>query len=214
MTYYIVGFLMAVGTLFGRYICGYACPFGLIQELLYKLPIKKLKAPKTFGVLKYGKYLTLAVLVVAVPLITFAITGAGVPAFCKYLCPAGPLEAGIPVLLLNSGLRSAAGWLFVLKLALLVVTLAACALIFRPFCRFVCPLGAVYGLFNPISVLGLRLDRDKCTGCKACARVCKMGVDPSVNPGDFECIRCGDCVRACPEGALSEGLVKVVARKA
>ena len=182
MTYYLVGFFLTVGTVFGRTICGYACPFGLIQELIYKIPFKKVRNSRVFGVLKYGKYLALAVLVIAAPLLTSAITGVGTPAFCKYLCPAGTLEAGIPLLLFNGQLRDAAGWLFVLKMTLLIATVAACVMIYRPFCRFVCPLGAIYGLFNPISVIGIRLDTDACTQCKACERVCKMGVDPSVNP--------------------------------
>jgi ferredoxin-type protein NapH len=202
---YVSGILIFVGALLGRFICGWACPFGLAQELLYKIPSPKLQRKRAFGMLKYGKYVMLAGLVLLVPYVMYLQDGFATPTFCKYVCPAGTLEAGIPLVSMNETLRQSIGWLFSWKVLLLVATVVLSVFVFRPFCRFVCPLGAIYGLFNRISVFGLRLEAPKCTHCNACARVCKLDVNPSKTPGSAECIRCGDCVKACPTGALRFG---------
>ncbi len=205
ISFYVIGILIFFGALLGRFICGWACPFGLIQELLHKIPSRKLKHKKAFGVLKYGKYVFLVVFVLLLPTLYVLQHGIPSPAFCKLICPAGTLEAGVPLVTLNPSLQQSIGWLFSWKMLLLIVTIVASVIIYRPFCRFVCPLGAIYALFNKISVFGLKFDTSKCTHCNACARACQMEVDPSKAPGSGECIRCGDCVKACPTGALKLG---------
>lgn len=204
---YVTGFLIFIGALFGRFICGWVCPFGLVQELMYKIPSRKIKRARPFGTLKYLKYVLLVVFVVAWPIITYLQTGNATPTFCKYICPAGTLEAGIPLIALNPVLQASIGVLFSWKLWLLVATLVWSVFIYRPFCRFVCPLGAIYALFNKIAVFGLRLDAEACIKCGKCAKVCKMEVDPSVAPSSAECIRCGDCIKACPVNALRFGAI-------
>ena len=201
-SFYVVGLLMAFGVALGRFICGFLCPFGLIQELVHKIPSPKLKLARGFLYLKYG---VLAVFVFALPLLATNFMGMGQPAFCQYICPAGTLTGGIPLLLANPALRDTLGWLFSLKSAILALTIAGCVLVYRFFCRVLCPLGAIYSLFNRISLYQLRLDKEKCVGCGACARACRMGVDPSRQPNAAECIRCGDCVAACPVRALEAG---------
>ena len=91
--YYVLGTLLLFGALFGRFICGFLCPFGLIQELLYKLPVPKIKKSKVTAVLSWLKYVILVVFVIGIPLLY------AVPGFCKYICPAGTLEGGIPLVL-------------------------------------------------------------------------------------------------------------------
>ena len=207
VSFYVVGILIFVGALLGRFICGWACPFGLIQELLHKIPSRKLRHKKAFGWLKYGKYVFLAVFVVLLPIVFYVQSGIASPAFCKYICPAGTLEAGIPLVALNASLQSSVGWLFSWKLLILVGVITLSVFIWRPFCRFVCPLGAIYALFNKISVFGMRFEPASCTHCGACARVCKADIDPSKTPNNTECVRCGDCVKACPTAALKFGAV-------
>lgn len=201
---YVLGYMAAAGLLAGRFICGWLCLFGLVQELLYKVPIPKLKIPdKVDRAMRYLKYVVLAVLVIGLPLFYRSEYGAGVPFFCKYLCPVGTLEGGVPLVLLNDGLRSALGWLFRWKMLILALCLGACMFIYRPFCKYICPLGAFYALFQKISIVRMKADEHACTGCGACSRVCAMGVDPVRDPNSAECIRCGECMDACPAKALS-----------
>jgi len=201
---YVLGFLVFVGILLGRFVCGWLCPFGWIQELLHKIPVKKIRVPAAVNnCLKWVKY---AVLLLAVILLPMALTdrfGISTPYFCKYICPAGTLEGGIPLLLLNEPLRNAIGFLFSWKVGILAVIVVLSLLIFRPFCRWLCPLGAFYSIFNPISFYRYKVDSDKCIRCGKCERVCKMDISPCTMPNSPECIRCGECKKACPTKAIT-----------
>ena len=202
--FYVVGYLAVIGLLVGRFVCGWLCLFGLIQELLYSIPTPKLTIPeKADRILRYLKYVMLAVMVFALPFFFRSAMGVGDPFFCKYVCPVGTLEGGIPLVFGNPSLCSAAGILFNWKLGLLLLCIAASIFIYRPFCRYICPLGAFYALFQRISLIKMSCDPAKCIHCGACARVCKMKVDPSKDPCSPECIRCGDCIKSCPQKALS-----------
>lgn len=203
MPFAVLGFLFLFGSLLGRCVCGWLCPFGLVQDLLYKLPVPKWTVPRRLDrPARYGKYAVLVLLVIALPAL-----GQGVvpPLFCKYLCPAGTLEGGIPLLLLDKSLRKAAGALFQWKVLVLVVILALAAAVQRPFCKYLCPLGAFYALFNRFSFYQMGLDQDKCVRCGQCERACPMGVEVTKNINSPECIRCGRCREVCPAGAVSGG---------
>ncbi|MEA4955940.1 MAG: 4Fe-4S binding protein [Pseudoflavonifractor sp.] len=201
--FYVVGFLSLLGVLFGRFICGWLCVFGLIQDLLYKIPTPKLKVnQKLDHVLRYLKYVVLAVFVLLLP--TFLVDEFGIspPYFCKYVCPVGTLEGGIQLVLLNKSLQSTIGLLFGWKFFLMASILISSIFIYRPFCKYICPLGAFYALFNKISFIKIHVDADKCTSCGLCAKKCKMGINVQKTPNNTECIRCGDCMNACPQKAL------------
>lgn len=200
---YAAGFLIFIGALAGRFVCGWLCPFGLFQDLLYKIPFLK-KAGNFRGdkQLRKLKYVVLIVFVILLPMFVVDILGQGAPYFCKLICPAGTLEGGIPLVLLNKSVRSALGWLYVWKNALLLAVIILSVLVYRPFCKYICPLGAVYSVFNPIAVFRYRVDREACVDCGACARVCKMQVNPAERPNHPECIRCGVCKKACPVKAI------------
>ena len=201
---YVIGYLAIIGLFIGRFICGWFCLFGLIQELLYKIPTPKLTVPeKPDKILRYLKYLILLVMVFLLPFFYRSQYGAGEPFFCKYICPVGTLEGGIPLVLLNSMMRGALGWLFRWKFLLLILCASASIFIYRPFCKYICPLGAFYGLFQKVSLIRMRVDREKCVDCGICVRTCKMNVDPHKTPNDSECIRCRACIKACPMHALT-----------
>ncbi len=200
-SFYIVGSLCAFGILFGRAVCGFLCPFGLLQELIYKIPFPKCKR-KLPGWLKYIKYGMLLIVVLMLPVLITNATGMGNPYFCKYICPAGTIEGGIPLLLTNQNLRKMAGGVMAFKIIIAFLTIAGCLMISRFFCKILCPLGAFYGFFNKISFIRLETDRNSCESCGKCSKVCPMDVDPSVNPNSPECIRCGKCIASCHKQAI------------
>ncbi|SDN99578.1 4Fe-4S binding protein [Acetanaerobacterium elongatum] len=209
-SYYIVGFLMLIGAVCGRFACGWLCPFGLIQELLHKIPFpKKIKTFKGDKLLRLLKYLVLLIFVIFLPMLLRDIIGQGAPYFCKLICPVGTLEGGIPLVALNESLSGALGWLYTWKLAFLGAALFFSIIIYRPFCKYICPLGAIYSVFNPIAFYRYRIDADKCTSCGACSRACKMNIDVMRSANSLECIRCGKCKTACPTGAICSG-VKII----
>lgn len=201
--FYVAGFLMFVGALTGRFVCGFLCPFGLIQDLLHKIPfLKKIETFRGDKLLRKLKYVILLVFVIFLPMVLVDVLGQGAPCFCKLICPAGTLEGGFPLVLLNKSMQSAVGWLYAWKNVILIVTVIFSMMIYRPFCKYICPLGAVYSVFNPIAVLRYRVEKEICTECGVCAKVCKMQVNPVESPNHPECIRCGVCRKSCPVNAI------------
>ena len=201
-SYYITGFLILLGVLLGRVICGFLCPFGWFQELLHKIPTKKLSTKK-LKPLTYLKYVVLLVMVVLLPVLVTNQLGMGDPFFCKYLCPQGVLEGAIPLSMANAGIRAALGSLFTWKFIVLLTVIVLSIVFYRPFCKWLCPLGAFYALLNKVSLFQMQVDQSKCVSCGKCAKVCKMDVDVTKSPNHTECIRCGMCIRACPTDAVS-----------
>jgi polyferredoxin len=199
---YVVGSLGLVGVIGGRLPCGWLCPFGLLQELIYKIPVPKLKIP-TF--LTYLRYVVLLVMVILLPLLLVDSFGQGSPWFCKLICPAGTLEAGVVLALINLELRSQLGFLFAWKVSLLVLFLVWMALSQRPFCRTICPLGTILGFFNGISAFEIKVDLDNCLVCNACQRACPVDIKIYQNPGSSQCIRCLQCQEVCPTGCITSG---------
>ena len=200
-TYYITGFFILLGVLLGRFICGFLCPFGWFQDLLHKIPGKKFSTAK-LKPLRYLKYVILVVFVILLPAFVTNSLGMGDPFFCKYICPQGVLEGAIPLALANSGIRAALGHLFTFKFTILALFIILSILFYRPFCKWICPLGAIYSLFNKVSFLKIQVDHEKCVGCQKCSRVCKMDVNVVDTPNHPECIRCGECMKACPTDAI------------
>ena len=205
LTFYVSGILIFFGAVFGRFICGWLCPFGLVQDLLYKIPfVKKLKKLPGDKWLRYLKYVILLGFVIILPLIALDAFGQGQPWFCKYICPSGTLFAGIPLIAANPTLQAALGWIFTWKTAILIVLILLSVLVYRPFCRYICPLGAIYGLFNPISLYRYKINPDKCIGCGLCSKACKLDIPVYKIPNSPECIRCGECLKSCPYNAITK----------
>lgn len=193
--WFVIGFLTAVGAIAGRATCGWLCPFGLLQDLLHRLPTPKWRPPKAMRLLKY---LCLVVLVVLMPLFWVDSFGYSEPAYCKYLCPAGTLQGGILLPLLNPDLRGVLGKLFAWKMTVLALFLATMVFVARPFCSWACPLGAFLAPFNRASLLRLHVEADRCVQCGACRKVCVAGLDPVTELDSGDCVRCLECARVCP----------------
>ena len=201
---YVVGLLVIFGTILGRFVCGFLCPFGLLQDLLFKIPFfKKLRRLPGEKGLRWLRFVFLGVFVILLPMFVIDITGLGKPWFCKYICPVGTLEGGIPLVLLDKAMRGAAGFLFKWKLVILIITLLSSIIIYRPFCRYVCPLGAIYGIFNKISFFRYTVDTSKCTQCSECQKICKLDIPVWKEPNSMDCIRCGECKAGCKNSAIS-----------
>jgi len=202
-SFYVTGLLMLFGLLFGRLVCGFLCPFGLFQELLHKIPFPKIR--NLWKPLLRLKYVIFVVFVLALPALFRGSTGIGDPAFCKYICPAGTITAGIPLLITNPEMRDAIGWLFFFKAVIAFITILGCLSVYRFFCKIMCPLGAFYSLFNKLALYRLSFCKENCVNCETCSDTCKMMVNPSQAPNSPECIRCGDCVKSCRSSALKAG---------
>lgn len=201
-SFYVGGFLILTGTVFGRLICGWICPFGLFQELIYKI---KTRTFKLHPRLPHLRWAALIGLVVFIPLI------GGGQSYCQYLCPAGTLEGGVPFAVFSPPIRDLIGRLYFFKVFLLILFSTGSVFIFRFFCRTACPLGLIYGLFNRISLLGFRFESDRCLDCGRCRQACPVDLNPAA--GEFvnnACIRCLKCRDACPVNCLHFGIAKLL----
>lgn len=203
--FYVIGFLGAVGSLIGRFPCGWLCPFGFIQELFYKIHTTKIHIPKFMLCLKY---VVLAVMVIVLPLLILDEFGFGQIWFCKWICPVGTLEAGIPLATLNAEIRNQLGFLFNWKMGVLILFIIWMTFSKRPFCRTVCPLGAIFGPFNKTSIFRMVVNEDKCTLCNKCQKVCSVDIKIYESPNSPECIRCLKCINSCKPGAIEYEFIK------
>ncbi|MCK4575811.1 4Fe-4S binding protein [candidate division WOR-3 bacterium] len=198
--YYLIGIFGVTGFSVGRAPCGWLCPFGFIQDLLYKIRTFKITIPRFFS---YFKFAILVIVVILLPYFT------GESWFSK-VCPVGLLEGGIPIIAWNPqtgglvGLRRLLGWLYFTKLGILSIIIGLSVISKRPFCRIFCPLGAILALFNKVSLLQVNLKKGDyiCEDCNMCRDVCPMDIKIYENLTDVDCIRCGRCVHICPENAL------------
>ncbi len=198
----VLGFFFLFGSLLGRTVCGWLCPFGLVQDLLHRIPVfQKRKRLPFHRILIYGKYAVLLFLVCIGSMFLFG-GFARIPAFCKYLCPSGTLLGALPLLSANGLLRSQIGGLFFWKLGILIVILVLSVKIFRPFCQYLCPLGAIYSWFNRFSLVQIHWEEEQCISCNVCQKACPVGLSVREISRSPECIRCGRCVSACPARCL------------
>lgn len=188
---YVIGTLMLLGGLFGRMMCGWLCPFGWLQDQIGKLSRRRGRVP---GVLYYLRYVVLIVLVFVVPYYTHVMW------FSK-LCPQGALEGGLLQPLLHPELRGMMGGWWWTKQAILLATFAAMLFWRRPFCAVVCPLGAIFSLFQRVSAWQVRWLEARCTHCLWCVRQCPQGIDPRYEVNSHKCVGCLECQK-CPFDAI------------
>ena len=200
--FYVFGILMLYGLILGRTICGWLCPLGLIQELLHKLPTPKIRKSRITRALTWLKYIILALFAVGITAWYGIVHGVALPGFCKYICPGGTFEGAVFLLSNpnNAGDFSMLSILFTRKFIIMLIIGLACVFCYRSFCRFICPLGAIYGFFSKIAIVGVKVDAARCNHCGSCVRSCGMDVR---HVGDHECIHCAKCMDVCNQKAIS-----------
>jgi len=184
----LIGTLLVVGGLVGAAVCGWMCPFGFLQDLASRVPTRKFTLPAWSGHLRY---VVLAGLVLAIPF----FFGESHPLYICSVCPAGALEGSAPNLVKTAVAGGPVIWPNALKIGIVAAFLGAMFFVSRPWCTLLCPLGAIYGLFNRASVFFLRFLPEKCTNCGLCRKLCPMGVKPDERANDPRCMRCLECTR-------------------
>ncbi len=187
-----VGLLVVVGALFGSLVCGWACPFGFLQDLAAKVPTPKFDLPRIAGHFRY-------VMLIGTVLLIPYFFGEEHPLFVCRICPAGALEAAVPNMIEQAIAGKEVVWPNAAKLIILASFLIAIFFMRRPWCRLLCPLGAIFTLFNRFSAFFLRFDSEECTHCERCHKLCKFGIEPEKAPNDLRCVRCLECTRCSPE---------------
>ncbi len=193
----VIGTLVAVGAVFGSFVCGWACPFGFLQDLIARVPTPKFELPAWMGLTRYA---VLLVFVLAVPF----LYGEHHPLFFCSLCPAGALEAAVPYAVRQATEAGEIAWPSAAKTTILGLILAAMFFKRRPWCTVFCPLGAIYGLFNRVSIFFVRFQPQRCTDCELCHGRCPCVGRSERRAGPERCVRCLECVQC---NALSLGSV-------
>ena len=179
--YSAIAILVLAGLIGGRLVCGWICPFGLIQDWLDKIRRRKIVFNPKFRFLKYG---ILMVFIFAIP---FFFPGPIL--FCR-LCPVGTIESTIPWRLMGVVNTFTSG--FYIRLGVLAVILMLVSFSSRGFCKYLCPLGVIFGFFNRFSLVRMKM-KDDCNECRLCAKKCPVDINPVGQRNNSECIRCGQC---------------------
>lgn len=189
--FYALGTLGVFGLALGRFWCGWACPFGAIQDVV--LWVRRRGDLVNLRRAAWTKFVVLGLVL----LLAWAVADL---LFCK-ICPAGSLFAAIPHRFVSPELSF--GTFFYVHLATLAVSVVAFFLIGRFWCRYLCPLGAIFGAFNPVSMLKVRVNFNECNRCRQCLDVCPVKIEELEDvENSTDCIRCGKCVEACNNKAL------------
>jgi ferredoxin len=187
-------FFAALAVIGNKLVCGWACPFGALQELIYSLPLlRRLKRRKVPFVLSNSIRAGLFVLML---LLLFGVVG-GRKGFVLY--------HGInPFNLFNLEFES---------LSMLLAVIAALVLslgVYRPFCQFICPFGLLSWVLERVSLNRVKVDHSRCNQCGSCIRACPLEAAKHLVAGKLlaaDCYSCARCLTVCPSDAISYGSV-------
>ena len=185
-------FFVVLAIIGNKLICGWACPFGALQELVYSLPIlrkmKQWKAPFWLtNTIRGGLFCV-------VLLFLFGIVG-GRKGFVIY-------HYLNPFNLFNLDFDH---WLI---LVTVVVSLTLAFFIYRPFCHLICPFGFVSWIAERVSLTRVKIDHEKCTDCGLCIKACPtQAAKDRVLDKLFaaDCFSCARCLNVCPQDAIRYG---------
>lgn len=187
--------VIPVTLLFGRFFCGWMCAFGTLGDLLYLFSNKVLKISihvneKVDRVLKYIKYVILCFIIIAIWSMKFIDTSS-----------LSPWDAfGSLVTFRKLPDFSFVITEFTVGFLLLLTIIGASLFVERFFCRYICPLGAVFTIISKFRFIHIKKPTGQCGSCKACTKHCAMGIplyqNDTVKSG--ECISCLKCIDICP----------------
>lgn len=208
-----VGTIFLIGGIFGRFLCGWVCPFGLLQDLLYKIPSPKWTVPRWMRFIKYG------VVVVMVLLVPYFIGILNVGFFCS-ICPAGTLESLVPRTIAAGDYQPfVESWH---RLAILGLIIFFAIVAWRSFCKVLCPIGAFLAICNRFSAFSIKYEQKDCPSCRICVKDCPMDIElhDFGPPGSLEkvtappeCIMCLSCTDRCVKEKLSFSLWNLLPRR-
>lgn len=187
----VLGIVIILSVLFGPVICGFFCPLGAIQDITARIGKKIFKnkyntfvSEKLNSKLKYLRYVSL--------IATIALTS--ISGGVMILEKINPYHAYLSIF--NRRFST---------IGFIVLGFVICAsfIIHRPWCRFLCPYGALLGLSNKIKVLRIFRKKQTCIGCTKCSRSCPMRIQihKTEEVRDISCISCMECVddKVCPK---------------
>lgn len=200
------GSVLAAGALLGRWICGWLCPCGLVGDILDRASLRRFRPRQGW---RWGGFVALGfVLLGGAAFFAFGVEGQA--PFCTTFCAAGKVYGLLPYYATTAapdvaaiGASDGLG-VFLFHAALFALFLLAAILVSgRVFCRYLCPLGALFGLFHRFAFVRVVHRAEACNGCGRCLGRCPMAIDLA-DPGfltQSACIRCGRCVELCARGA-------------
>jgi len=186
-------FFAALAVVGNKLICGWACPFGALQELLFSLPmLKRLKRRKIPFAASNG---VRGALFIVTLLLLFGVSGQKGLVIYHFVNPFN---------LFNLDIETASVGITIF------VMLGLSLGVYRPFCQFICPFGLLSWLLERVSLFRVKIDRERCTECGSCIRACPLEAAKGRVAGKLfpaDCFSCARCLRVCPEEALTYGLV-------
>ncbi len=203
MNFILTGVLLAIALLGGSFYCGWLCPFGLFQEILSWLGKKISPSGKVLKIpLKLEKKLIIfryALLLVGL----ISLLGIYLPNVLTEI--SSPLQTFSSVLTRNISYIKTSTWI------IFGVVLILSIFIERPFCRYLCPQGALYGLLSLGRILTIKRNKNTCVSCGLCDRSCPMQIQISEKNQirNTQCINCFRCISSCKRiKALSFGFIQ------
>jgi len=182
-------FFAVLAVVGSKLICGWACPFGALQELIYHVPVlgrlKKRRLPFVVT-----NSIRLALFTVMLLLLFGVVGGQNGLVIYHYVNPFNLFNLDVETV-----------WIGVTIVVVLVVSVG----FYRPFCQFICPFGLLSWLLERISPFRVRINHSRCVDCGACVRACPLDaakgrVARKWFPAD--CFSCARCLNVCPTDAI------------
>jgi len=197
--------------IFGRFFCSWVCPFGALHHFVGFLGNRGKKLSQKVQLNKYRKPQCIKYLVLIFFLFMAAFPSIGVTLQTGLLDPIPLVTRSFNLLLLpivdrTANLVSVAGRFYEGAWLILAIFFAAVFLnlaIPRFYCRFICPLGALFAIISRFAIWRIGKNVSECTNCKLCERSCEGGCEPAGNIRISECVLCFNCRQDCKDEVIS-----------